>query len=141
MADMLHWIGVGAGSDRVFDAVTTAAGLRSWWTDDVEAEPAEGSIATFGFGNRSVVFRMRIDRLDRPRLVRWTCLGDFDEWTGTRLSFEFRPTSDGGTGVTFTHSGWESTEGYYRQCNTDWGRLMYFLKDHVETGASNPMMR
>lgn len=141
MADILHWISVGAAPERVFDAVTTTEGLRGWWTAEAEAEPVEGSIAAFGFFDRAVVFRMRIDELDRPARVRWTCVGDFDEWEGTRLEFELREAREGTTDVTFTHSGWASTEGYFRQCNTDWGRLMYHLKDYVETGRSAPMMQ
>lgn len=140
MSDILHWIRVDAPPRRVFDAVTTEDGLSSWWTADVEAEPVEGSTAVFGFNDRAVVFRMRIDKLSPPELVRWTCLGDFDEWTGTRLEFRIRPHDDGGSEVTFTHSGWKSTEGFFRQCNTDWGRLMYHLKDSVEGRSDQPMM-
>jgi len=140
MSDILHWIRVDAPPQRVYDAVTTQDGLSSWWTADVEAKPVEGSTAVFGFNDRAVVFRMRVDELSPPELVRWTCLGDFDEWAGTRLEFRIRPHDDGGSEVTFTHSGWKSTEGFFRQCNTDWGRLMYYLKDSVEGRSSQPMM-
>jgi len=140
MPDILHWISVEAPPQRVFEAVTTESGLGSWWTADVEAEPEEGSVAVFGFNDRAVVFRMRIDELRPPELVRWTCLGDFPEWEGTRLEFRIEPADDGGSVVTFTHAGWDTTEEAFRQCNTDWGRLMYYLKDHVEGRGDGPMM-
>lgn len=140
MSDILHWIRVEAPPERVFDAISTEDGLASWWTSDVEAEASEGSTAVFGFNDRAVVFRMRVDELSRPARVRWTCVGDFPEWEGTRIEFELDPGADGGTEVTFTHAGWASTEGYFRQCNTDWGRLMYHLKDYVEGRRDQPMM-
>lgn len=141
MSDILHWIRLDAPPERVFEAVTTEEGLSSWWTHDVEAEPVEGSTAIFGFKDRSVVFRMRVEELRPPELVRWTCQGDFDEWRGTQLEFRIKPRDDGGCELTFTHAGWESTHGAFRQCNTDWGRLMYHLKDYVEGRSDTPMMR
>ncbi|MGD2068166.1 MAG: SRPBCC domain-containing protein [Gemmatimonadota bacterium] len=139
MADILHWIEVEAPPAAVFEALTTEPGLSAWWTADVEALPVEGSVAVFGFNDRAVVFRMRIDELTPNERVRWTCLGDFDEWKGTRLEFALSPATDG-TAIHFSHRGWDSIEGFYRQCNTDWGRLMYYLKDHLEGGRDGPMM-
>lgn len=140
MNDIMHWISIDAPPERVFEAVTTAEGLSEWWTADVEATPHEGSVSVFGFNNRAVVFRMRVDELASPRRVRWTCVGDFLEWEGTRIEFHVRENDDGGASLTFTHSGWASTEGFFRQCNTDWGRLMYYLKDYVEGRGGGPMM-
>lgn len=85
MADIRHWIRVDAPPERVYEALTTRDGLTRWWTADVEAEPKEGSVARFGFGNRSVVFRMRIEKLRPPALVRWRCEGDFEKWKDTML--------------------------------------------------------
>ncbi len=82
---------------------------------------------------------MHVDRLAPGRRVEWTCRGEVDEWTGTRLSFELDP-DEGHTTLRFTHSGWRSTDGAFAVCNTDWGRLMYSLKDHVEGRDSTPFM-
>lgn len=138
MADILHWIRTGAPPDRVFEGVTTEEGLASWWTDDVEAEAEEGSVAVFGFNDRAVVFRMRVDER-APELVRWTRLADFPEWESTRLEFRIEGSDDGGSELFFIHAGWDSTEGAFHQCNTDWGRLMYSLKDHLEGRGGVPM--
>ncbi len=140
MDDIMHWISIDAPPARVFDAVTTAQGLSSWWTSDVEADAAVGDVSVFGFNDRSVVFRMRVDELAAPHCVRWTCVGDFPEWEGTRIEFRIEETDEGQSNLTFTHAGWESTEGFFRQCNTDWGRLMYYLKDYLEGRGKGPMM-
>jgi len=139
MADIGHQITIDAKPESVFDAVTTREGLTSWWTADADAEPREGAEAVFRFAGGKVQFRMRIDALDAPRRVAWTCLGDVDEWAGTTLLFEVEPM-DEGTTLRFTHAGWRSVEGAYRVCNTDWGRLMYYLKDYAEGHRTGPMM-
>jgi uncharacterized protein YndB with AHSA1/START domain len=141
MADLLHRIMIDASPADVFRALTTHGSLARWWTADVEAEPVEGSIAIFGFNRRAVVFRMQVERLVTDREVRWRCLGDFDEWTGTMLDWRIAPAERTGVTVSLAHRGWRSIEGYYAQCNTDWGRLMYYLKDEVEGRGSGPMMR
>lgn len=141
MAEILHEIEIEARPDAVFRALTTEAGLMEWWTLDVEMTAVEGSVAVFGFYDRSTVFRMRIDELVQDRLVRWTCVGDVEEWTGTSLLFELAEDESGGTVVTFSHTGWKSATRFYRQCNTTWGALMYRLRDYCEgknTGALFP---
>jgi hypothetical protein len=53
MPDMLHEVIIEAPAKRVYDAITTEKGLKSWWTADAEATPEPKSIAVFGFGNRA----------------------------------------------------------------------------------------
>lgn len=132
MADMLHRITIGASPESVFDAITTVEGLRTWWAEDSAAEPRVGSEAVFRFVGGQVVFRMRIDSLDRPNKVRWTCVGDREEWIGTELDWDLEPDGEGGTRLRFRHRGWRSTEGEYPTCNTTWGHLMYVLRDYAE---------
>jgi uncharacterized protein YndB with AHSA1/START domain len=110
MPEILHEIDIDAPAEAVFRAITTEAGFMEWWTLDVETTPAEGGIATFGFYERSTVFRMRI----------------------TSLLFELKEDEGGGTVLQFSHTGWRSVTGYFRQCNTTWGALMYRLRDYCE---------
>lgn len=138
MYDMLHEITIAASAARVFAALTTSEGLRCWWTGDSTAVPRVGSEAVFGFGNRAVVFRMRVEELRPARRVAWTCLGEHEEWTGTRLAFDLTATADGGVDVHFCHSAWRSRAGAYPTCNTTWGHLMHFLKAYAEGQAATP---
>lgn len=141
MADILHQITIHAKPADVYQAITTQQGLASWWTPDVDTTPAEGDYAIFGFNNHAIVFRMRIEKLVPDRLVRWACEGDVEEWTGTRLQFEIRPVENDQVVLKFAHKNWRSTAGAYPHCNTDWGRLMYYLKDALEGRGTGPMMR
>lgn len=140
MADALHQIQIEATPERVFAAITTSAGLRGWWTDDSVAEPRVGSTAEFGFGNRATVFRMRIAELKPNARVVWECLGDVDEWNGTRLTWNLAG-QEAKTDVRFTHGSWRSIDGWFALCNTTWGELMHRLKNHVEGKAPGPLFR
>lgn len=139
MADMLHRIAVAAPPEVVYAALTTADGLQSWWTADVEAEAVVGSLVVLGFNGRAIAYRMRVVELAPLERVVWSCLGELEEWSATTLVFELFPGEDEGTVVTFTHSGWRSMDGLFRACNTDWGRLLHALKDSLEGRSEGPL--
>jgi uncharacterized protein YndB with AHSA1/START domain len=139
MADILHEVFVDAPPESVYRALTEQTELARWWTDDVKAEPREGSVARFGFGNGATVFNMHIDDLKPNRRVKWTCHSDTSpEWEGTHLDWELEPGGDGSTTVRFTHADWPSTDGQYSQCNTVWGALMWRLKAAAEGQPMGP---
>ncbi|MBI3635651.1 MAG: SRPBCC domain-containing protein [Candidatus Rokubacteria bacterium] len=137
MPDLHHEIAIQATPQTVYDALTTTPGLGGWWTSDSSAEPRVGSIATFGFGRRSTVFRMRVDELVPGRRIVWQCLGDVDEWKDTRLTWDIAPDS-GGVKLKFVHGGWRSTDGWLAPCNSTWGALMHRLRDYAEGRNPGP---
>jgi len=139
MAKMFHGIEISADQGKVYDSLMTEHGLRGWWTvDSSMPKPGEGSKAEFGFHNREVVFEMKIDKLDRPNLIVWNCVGGPKEWKGTRLKWEISAI-EGGSELRLTHSKWKNTGKYFRMCNSTWGELMYRLKAHAEKGDRNPL--
>jgi uncharacterized protein YndB with AHSA1/START domain len=141
MAKMYHGIEIASQPDKVFDAITSQEGLSSWWTTDSLLEkPIVGGIAEFGFNNRAVVFKMRIDKLVASKLVLWKCVEGPKEWKGTRLRWEISKIKNG-TDLQFTHSKWKSTDGYFRMCNSTWGELMYRLKSYLESGRVDPLFK
>ncbi len=137
MAEMHHAIGIAASPQKVYEAIATAEGLRSWWTADSRADPEVGGTAEFGFDNRRTVFRMRIDELRPGARIAWSCTGGPDEWRETRLVWELSP-EDGGTALRFTHGNWGSAAGYFAMCNSTWGELMYRLKAYAEGKRPGP---
>ncbi|MBV9899001.1 MAG: hypothetical protein JO020_33000 [Chloroflexi bacterium] len=55
----------------MYAALTEQAGLASWWTPDVTAQPRVGSVAEFRFRGGQYVTRMQI-----------TALGPGATWSG-----------------------------------------------------------
>jgi uncharacterized protein YndB with AHSA1/START domain len=140
MTDILHRIAIDAPPAKILPAVTTAAGFRSWWTDDCEAVPRVGSVNIFRFHGGAVEFHFRVDELTDRRLA-WTCLAAPkvpEEWVGTRITFELSPAKGGGALLRFGHLGWRSTEGEFPACNTVWGELMHRLKASAEGSPRGP---
>lgn len=140
MADLRHEISIEAKPETILQAITTAAGLRSWWTTDVEAQPKEGSLAKFGFMNRAVIFTMKVERIHSEG-VEWTCVDGPADWIGTKQKFSFLKAEDGGTLVRFVHSGWKDDAASLPRCNTTWGHLMTTLKDYAEHAKANPYFK
>lgn len=123
----------------VFKAITTREGLMSWWTSDVQVSD-DGQNYTFGFMDHAVIFNMETKEVVPNAYLVWHCTGVFEEWTHTRLIFEISEAKDGRIQLDFTHTGWGSDKKDFRQCCTDWGHLMYYLKDYAEGRNDTPFM-
>ena len=145
MHDIVHELTIAVPPAAVYEAITTAAGLASWWTTDCEAQPAVDSVATFGFNDHEVVFTMRIDLLEPPELVHWECVGGPDEWVGTKVAFRIEGVDtnddgqpDGGSIVRFWHGEWEYENGLLPSSSFQWAMYLDSLRRYLETGTGSP---
>jgi uncharacterized protein YndB with AHSA1/START domain len=137
MADLRHQIAINAAPAKVYEALTSQAGLRAWWTADAATENNVGSKAQFGFNKRRTVFHMTIETLEPGRRVVWSCQGEPPEWNGTILTWDLAG-ADCSTVVRFNHAGWRAETDLYAICNSSWGELMHRLKDYVEGRKPGP---
>jgi len=135
--EILHQLTIRARPAQVYRALTTAEALAAWWTRDVVAEPAIGSVAQFGFNRREVVFRMFVQELEEEKRVRWRCLGGHPEWRDTEITLSLSAVADG-TVVRFAHGGWKSSDGILAVCSFDWACYLASLKSYLETGCGSP---
>jgi uncharacterized protein YndB with AHSA1/START domain len=140
VAELKHQITIQAGPDKVYAAIATQAGLRSWWTADATTDGKLGGEAEFGFDKRKTVFRMKIEKLDPGKRVVWSCHGDNPEWAGTELTWELSG-DEGSTTVRFTHGKWKSVTELFAICNSSWGELMHRLKNYVEGRKPGPLWK
>ena len=138
MVNMPHQITINATPEKVFEAITTTEGIKSWWSTDAKAEPQLGSITEVAFYNRQAVFQLQVDEIEPGKLLEWTAIHDMPAWKGTKIRFEINVNDNGATILNFNHSGFESMEGPYAMINTTWGTLMYILKQYVE--GNNPVV-
>ncbi|MEH7351884.1 SRPBCC family protein [Gottfriedia acidiceleris] len=138
MINMPHQITINATPEKVFEAITTTEGIKSWWSTDAKAEPQLGSMTEVAFYNRQAVFQLQVDEIEPGKLLEWTAIHDMPAWKGTKIRFELNVNENGATILNFNHSGFESMEGPYAMINTTWGTLMYILKQYVE--GNNPVV-
>src|SRR5713226_6682291 len=140
MPDVLLEVSIAATPVRVYEAITEAQGLSNWWTPDVVAKPAVGSVAEFVFtggpGGRFVV-KMEIAALEPVRRVQWTVKEGVPDWAGTHVTWDLTP-ADNATRVRFGHRNYASTEGSFASVGYSWAWYLASLKDYLETGKGRP---
>ena len=140
--EMLHVVGVDADAATIYRAISTAEGLRSFWTADADAEATVGAHARFGFPEAPVDLRMEITALEPDARVTWQCLGDFPYWAGTTIEWLIGPDPSGsGSRVMFRHAGWPADypDAEFGLVNFVWGQIVGRLKGYAETGVSQPV--
>jgi uncharacterized protein YndB with AHSA1/START domain len=113
---------VPATADEVYATLATAAGLSRWWQAPVGGDVAVGASLSLPVEAGALV--VRVDRLERPSLVSWTCLGGVPEWVQSTIRFDVMPRQ-GATTVRLTHSGWRRRDG--GDAPLSWPRLLLGL--------------
>jgi len=140
-----HSFNIAADNATVYAALTSAAGLRGWWSQDCDVASGVGANLHFRFGPN---FKsMRIEGLEANREVRWLCtqahiaagrLKRRDEWVGTHLVFRLTPAGDAGTRVDFEHIGLEPALECYDLCTNSWDYYLSSLRQFAESGRGTP---
>jgi uncharacterized protein YndB with AHSA1/START domain len=136
MPAIKHYLVIQAPAAKVYDAVTSQAGLSSWWTRETKAQPRVGGINEFKFGDR-FFNRMEVAELEPGKRVAWKCVEAEPEWVGTTLTFDLEE-ENGVTTVRFGHNDWAAETDFFASCNYNWGLYMKSLKQYVETGKGMP---
>ena len=139
MPEILHEITVDAPARKVFDALTTEPGLKSWWTVNSESDPRPCGKATFGFYGGAVTFHLKFAEFEPGKRLKWNVEDAPGGWNGTDVSLDLSPGDEEGTKLRFRHGGWKTTEGEFAMVNTTWGHLMYSLKTYAESGKAAPV--
>ncbi|RNL90396.1 SRPBCC domain-containing protein [Sinomicrobium pectinilyticum] len=136
MKSINHKLVIEAQIEKIYESLTTQKGLAGWWTAKTKAKPEIGSTIRFEF-EPDYVKEMKIEELQTNSKVKWLCVGAYEEWIGTTISFELRPHKRG-TSLTFYHDGWKDSAETYTGCNYDWAIFLRSLKLLCETGKGLP---
>ncbi len=134
MVDILHRVGIMARPEKVYEALTTVAGLTAWWTTDASGD-ADG-VLKFRFGDVGG-FDLKVLDLQPDARVLWEVVEGPTEWVGTTVSFDLAQDGDW-TIVLFAHSGWREPVEFMNHCSTKWASFLMSLKSLVETGTGAP---
>jgi uncharacterized protein YndB with AHSA1/START domain len=136
MADIIQDFTIKAPCHNVFEAISSSAGLDTWWTKHSSGTPAEGHEYELSFGPgydwRAVVSRCNPDKEFELRITSAQ-----EDWLETRVGFLLEE-KDGVTTAHFHHTGWpESNEHYQVSCYC-WAMYLRLLKRYVERGEVVP---
>lgn len=132
MADIMHLVKIAAPPERVYEALTTTSGIRSWWTRDADLDPTAGGIGTFRFHDGNDVTTVTVKELEPPLHVVWkTTSSSHPQWDGTTIHFDLRVEA-GSTALSFAHRGFEQADEHYAATTTAWGAYLQNLKEYLE---------
>ena len=136
MHDINHRVGIKASAEKIYELLTTDAGLSKWWTNDVSGAGDVGSVIEFRFDGGGPDFT--VSELIPNKLVRWAHSGNVPEdWMGTEISYQLEEQGDQ-TFVRFMHTNWKESSEFLAHCSTKWAIFMLSLKDAAETGRGKP---
>jgi len=132
--------------EKVYRALTTAEGLRGWWTNSCDVGTKVGEALTFRFGASWKKFQ--IEKLEPNREVRWRCIDQYldnmkkaNEWVGTSVLFQLSEHPKGGTRILLQHLGFTPQFECYQICEEGWHHFAgRSLKKYVETGTGQPFI-
>ncbi len=139
-ADFEATVSFASPADAVFDALTTPAGLTGWWMKASGSGLAGGEL-TFVYDGGSVV--MRVDKTERPSVVRWTVLAasePFGDWEGTTINFDVSPNESGGSRLHFRHTGLTPRLECFDTCSIGWNHGLASLVNYVDSGKGSPVV-
>jgi uncharacterized protein YndB with AHSA1/START domain len=133
----MHLILIQAPLERVYAAITTAEGVRNWWTRDAVLGFKVGETGEFGFNGHSFVAKVRVSELRPPVRVGWNLTSGAPGWEGTTVTFDLHSQEDD-TVVAFAHRGFKQADQGYATATTRWGAYLVSLKQYLETGKGAP---
>lgn len=139
MPDIVQDFPIKAPPSRVFQVISTPAGLDRWWTAKSAGEPRLGAEYQLGFGPgydwRAKVTRCRPETEFELELTR----GD-REWIGTKVGFVLHGEG-GATQVRFHHLGWPTESEQWRVSCYCWAMYLRILRRYIEHGEEVPYER
>jgi uncharacterized protein YndB with AHSA1/START domain len=135
MQDIMHLVRIHAPSERAYEAITTADGLRQWWTRGAAIEPKIGAAGEFGFNGKRFVAKVTVEELAPCTRVRWRVANA--AWPGHDIEFNLKEAGND-TVLLFAHRGFPRADEALASATTRWGFYLLSLKQYLQTGKGMP---
>jgi uncharacterized protein YndB with AHSA1/START domain len=137
MKTILHAVVIHAPVSKVYEALTTEAGVTGWWTTRASLERGIGGIIRFTF-HGDFNPHMKQVTLEPDNRVEWQCVAGHENWQDNTLTFSLTP-QDGETSLVFRQQyKRELADDVYGTYNFNWGYYLGSLKALCETGTGTP---
>lgn len=125
-----------APAAKVFDAVSTAAGLDAWWTRRSAGKPKLGEVYQLWFGP-GYDWRAKVTRCEKGVEFELELTESDADWLGTKVGVTLEAKGDR-TWVRFRHSGWKTANEHYRITSNCWAMYLRILRRYLEQGEVVP---
>jgi uncharacterized protein YndB with AHSA1/START domain len=104
MADVFQDFPIKAPAHKVFEAVSTPAGLDAWWSLSSSGQAEQGAEYRLGFGS-GYEWVAKVSRYVPDAEFEFVLTKADEDWQGTRVGFLLEE-NDGVTQVRLHHTGW-----------------------------------
>jgi uncharacterized protein YndB with AHSA1/START domain len=138
MSAITHDIAIKANLSTVYKALTTAEGLRAWFTAQVEGSGQPGTDWKLRFTDQPS-FDWQILSIEDKRHVAWKCLQGPGDSPGTEAEFSLKSEGNNQCILTISHRGWTKDDPKFELCVGIWRTLMDHLQRYCETGIAAPV--
>jgi uncharacterized protein YndB with AHSA1/START domain len=137
MPDIIHEFPIGASVSRVFEAVSTPAGLDRWWTLHSDGVASDGSLYSLDFGP-GYEWRAHVSEVENDRCFELELVEAMPDWIGTRVRFELTPIDDDHTQLLFSHIGWPTLSEHFAVSSFCWAMYLRIMRRALEYGEDVP---
>ncbi len=140
MESYTNTLRIQASAHDLYEAVTTAPGIKGWWMSNTVAS---GDEITVRWGDDGFSTLRLVDCVPDKR-VGWEWIAQnypvegttqTDEWVGTKVSFAIQANDNGSSTLVFTHQGLTPQLVCYDQCHMGWNYALASLKRYLEEGT------
>jgi uncharacterized protein YndB with AHSA1/START domain len=138
VSEIISQFDVDASASTVWKALTTADGIRSWWTTRAEVPEGLGTTVKVRFPESPSSWDLRVDEAVENERLRWHCTGGPPPWIETDVLFRLAAAPEGGTRVLFDHVGWKDAEEMVRVVTFGWVEMFQRLRAYVASGKPQP---
>ncbi len=136
MPDIFQQFVIKAPAEKVFEVITTPAGLDAWWTLRSEGRPVAGSEYMLYFGE-GYDWRAVASQVEENAAFELHMTKAHKDWQGTRIGFRIEKRADNSL-VHFHHLDWPEQNDHFRISCYCWAMYLRLLKRHVEHGEFVP---
>lgn len=137
MSEIEHTITIKAKPETIYQALSTANGLTSWFTSHVNGSGMVGTNWDLSFTNEPF-FSWHITSAINPNQVAWECIEGPGNAAGTEVEFDIQATANNQAILTIIHRGWTEDDPKFERCIEIWRTLMDHLQQYCESGVKKP---
>ena len=153
MATIRHQVLINAPVAKVYEAISTAEGISTWWDKQTPTETDRGLVLEHNPGPEHGVVKLRVVELVPSKRVEWECISSHPKsspasaWTGTRFIFEIaerdsaassasKPNQARATALDFCQDGYDERSEFFESNKLAWEEVLQNLKKVMESQRS-----
>jgi uncharacterized protein YndB with AHSA1/START domain len=152
MATIYHQLLINAPAAKVYDAISTAGGIGTWWDKQTATQTDCGLVLEHNPVPEHGVVKLWVVELVPNKRVEWECISTHPKsspasaWTGTHFIFELDEGGAGGaagserspnhTTLDFRQVGYDEQSEFFGSNNFAWAQVLQSLRKAVESQRS-----